>query len=261
MRFVPLILVTAAASIPATLVADARIPRPAAHCLDARDIQEAWQSDDRTLAIRLGDDTRYRLELADECPDATRDGQPRIVSRGGWVCGRNDERLIAGERECAIAGMARIDAREFADHARTAGKGEGEGDETLDTVIVAETRTRGFNGSPSYCLNARHMRGWREDQDGLVVEVSPKRSGSHRYYRVELAGTCPDASYMQHMRLESARGTSVICGHPGDRALFGDPHPSAVAGAHGANGVSMSRYALSHRFGCTVSRVYPLEDD
>lgn len=236
-----------------------REPPPAPYCMDAREIRETWQSADTTLVVRLNDDTRYRIELADRCPAATLDGQPRILSRGGWVCGSNQELLEAGDRHCAVAGLARIDAREFAEHALAAHRLDGAN--TLEPVVVTGERARRFHGTTSYCLNTRHMRGWHEDREGLVVEMSPRRSGGNRYYRVELSGPCPDLGFMHHLRLESSLGTSVVCGNPGDRALFGDPSPSASPTAHGADGLSLSSTAMAVDRGCAVTRVYPLERD
>lgn len=78
-----------AASTPASMAGSRQPPAP--HCIDAREIREAVQSDARTLAIRLNDDRRYRIELADACPGATVLGNPQLLSRGGWLCGSNEE--------------------------------------------------------------------------------------------------------------------------------------------------------------------------
>ena len=134
----------------------AREPPPAAHCIDARDIRETWQSADSTLAILLGDGSRHRIDLADPCPDATAGGQPQLLSRAGWLCGSNDEVLKAGERHCALAGLTRIDAREFAGHALAARRLDQA--RTLDTVLVIGPRPRRFHGTASHCLNARYLR-------------------------------------------------------------------------------------------------------
>lgn len=235
----------------------AREPAPAPHCIDGRDIRESWQSDDTTLALLLGDGSRYRIELADPCPQANAGGQPQLLSRAGWLCGSNDELIRAGGRHCALAGLTRIDAREFAGHAQAARRLDQA--RTLDTVVVTGPRPRRFLGTASHCLNTRYMRAWHEDADGLVVAVSPRHSGGHRHYRVELAGACPDPGFSQHLRLGSRLGTRLICGNPGDYALFGDgPATGALQERPGSDGLARASRALTGGRACLVTRVYPL---
>lgn len=232
-------------------------PERPADCFSAREVREARQSDERTLALRLNDGSRYRVELADACPGALRDGQPRILSRGGRVCGSNDEIVESGALRCAIAGIARIDARTYAEAARDSDRADAR---ALDTVEVHGIRRRGFSGTTAYCLDARYMRGWHEDGGDVVVEVSPKRSGGNRFYRVELQGDCNEASSMSILQLFSPTGGNAICGNPGDRALF--MRDEALFRPAMADASPFSRRigesGLAARYGCSVSAVYPI---
>lgn len=247
----------------------AQPPSPAPHCLNAREVREAHQSDANTLALRLNDESRYRLELADACPAALVRDRPTLVSREGWVCGSNEEYVDLGDRRCVVAGLAKIDAREYADHAlrgrRYASSLDASGQNARDrnTLETIEVRTRQqrrtFGGTTAYCLDARHMRGWREDGDDIVVEVSPLRSGGNRYYRVELAGQCSEMITMQTLRLESPTGGSAICGTPGDRAFFS--RNEALFFGSAAILRPLSEGGLAAGFGCAISRVYPLLPD
>lgn len=229
---------------------------PAPHCVDARTIVESWQSGERTIVLRTADDARHRIELADACPAATAGGELRLLTRDGWLCGSVEERVRAGDGFCAIAGVAAIGAREFAGHARIATGGHGV---DLDHVVVTGPRNRRFTGSPSFCLDARHVRAWREDGAGIVVDVSPRRSGGHRRYRVELAGSCPGLAWAEGLRLESRLGTTMVCGNAGDRAVAVAGSRDAFAGDQYRRVVAEPPPLLSR--GCPVTAVYPLEPD
>lgn len=230
---------------------DAQAPPPAPHCFSARDVREVRQSDPQTLAIRLGDGARYRLELADACPGAMRAEHLQLSSRQGWICGSNEENLVMGDRRCAVAGLARIDAREYAEHALRSDRQGGNVAE-LATLEVRGKRRRGFGGTTAYCVDARYMRGWSEDKGDLIVEMSAKRSGGNRYYRVELGGSCNEMSSSNHMQLVSGVGTNAICGNIGDRALF--------TRDQNVGGVLRPRTegSLAAQYGCTIRQVYPL---
>ncbi len=241
------------------LAASARDPKPAPHCADARQIQETWQSDEHTLAIRLADGERYRIELADACGGATTGEQPVLYTRSGWLCGSNEEVLQVGERTCAVAGMASIDSRQFAEHAlRAANLARVE---SIDRVEVRGERVRSFVGTTAYCISPQHVRGWNMDADGMVVEVSPRRSGGNRYYRVELAGYCSELRETNEMQLESGMGIGAVCGNAGDLAL------PIVANAEDSPTLSASMSAFGTRrppgsivaTECRITRVYPIE--
>jgi hypothetical protein len=253
---VSLVLAMSAGIAPASDAgsSSARPPAPSPHCFDARDVREAVQSDPQTIALRLGDESRYRLELAEACPGALRRDRVKIASRHGWVCGSNEEHVTAGDRRCALSGIAKIDARQFAELALRSKRPEADGGD-LETIEVRSKRRQGFGGTTAYCFDARHMRGWREDGSDIVVELSPKRSGGHRYYRVELASSCGETTSANALRLESPTGGTAICGNPGDRAMF-----SVTSGGASATGTLATRFAgsLAAQAGCAIKQVYPI---
>lgn len=227
---------------------------PSPHCFDARDVREAVQSDPQTIALRLGDESRYRLELAEACPGALRRDRVKIASRHGWVCGSNEEHVTAGDRRCALSGIAKIDARQFAELALRSKRPAADGGD-LDTIEVRSKRRHGFGGTTAYCLDARHMRGWSEDGSDIIVEVAPKRSGGHRYYRVELAGSCSTTTSATAVQLLSPTGGTAICGNPGDRVMF-----TFDGGAATSSDTMASRFAgsLAVQAGCAIKQVYPI---
>lgn len=119
-------------------------------------------------------------------------------------------------------------------------------------------RQRGFRGTTAYCLDTRWMRGWHEDAEGIVVEVSARRSGGNRFYRVELEAGCDDAGGSLGLQLVSKVGGSMVCGFPGDRAMFSsDLQRSGLAGAFARNAVS--HFGRMDADGCAVAQVYPIE--
>jgi hypothetical protein len=236
-----------------------RAPPPAPHCFNAREVREARQSDAQTLAVRLNDESRYRIELADACPDALWSDRPALVSRHGWVCGSNEEYVDLGDRHCVVSGLARIDAREYAEHALRSQRRAKSNADIVATIEVRAQRRRGFAGTTANCLDTRHMRGWREDGSDIVVEMSPRRSGGNRYYRVEFGGHCSEMNSMNHMRLESAIGGNVVCGNVGDRAVFFRDDNRAPESEPFLRRIQESR--LAARFGCHVSLVYPILAD
>jgi hypothetical protein len=257
----PLVLLCGLSAAATPTVAEppaARGVPPAPHCFDARDVIEARQSDERTIALRLRDESRYRVELADACPHALFAERARLVSAQGWICGSNEEYVEADERRCALAGFARIDAREYADHALRSRRAVPRSDDpVLDTIRVSARRGRGFGGTTAFCLDTRHMRGWSEDGNDLIVEVSPKRSGGHRYYRVELAGACTEMITMDALQLDSPTGGTAFCGNPGDRAVFSRQGSSGRLFSAGIDR-RIAESSLAARAGCMVSRVYPI---
>ena len=225
--------------------ADARSPAPAAHCLDARQMQEARQASPQTIAIALNDGTRYRVDLAQSCPDAVNGGQASLLAREGWVCGSSPEFVEAGGQRCPVAAVTPIDARTYAQLAR-----DDKGVNTLDTVQVHAGKRHGFTASASYCLNPRWMRSWSEDGQGLIVEMSPKRAGGNRFYRVELSSACPDLAESQQIELRSGMGIGVVCGNAGDQVVSINDTPFE-------RGRQIT--ARPSRFACPIAAVYPLD--
>lgn len=245
-----------------------RGPAPAANCADARAMEEVVQSDDHTLAVRLSDESRFRIDLASRCPGLAEEPGVKLVSPAGWACGRPNEAVVAAGRACPIAHVARIDAKAFSTHALQAQRAPRPG--VLDTVTVEGERRRGFAGSPAYCFNTNHMRAWHEDADGIVVEVAPLRSGGHRFYRVELGASCQGLTDGAHLSFRSGVGGAMICGYAGDRAMFqteleASGYSSAFYGPIGDRSrVGRAQQVLGVSLplsGCPVAQVYPVDPE
>lgn len=257
-----------AAVPPGRVAAPPRTP-PAASCLDARRVAEVVQADVHTLGVRLDDDSNFRIDLARRCPGVAAAPGVRLVSPGGWVCGRGgDETVQLGALRCPVANVARIDAKAFSTLAL---QGTRDPDaRVLERVEVKGERRRGFAGSPAYCFNTNHLRSWHEDGDGIVVEVSPRRSAGHRYYRVELGASCQGLTDAGHLSFVSGVGGAMICGYAGDRAVFrSDLDVNGMAGvfegpigdrSRVGRGVPGAPTMLALGEGCPVAQVYPIDD-
>lgn len=261
-------LLAALLSLP--LAAGERASPPSSRCADARAVQEVVQGDDHTLAVRLADESRFRIDLAARCPAIGDEPGVRLVSPAGWVCGRTNEWVVSATRTCPIAHVARIDAKAFSAHALQAQRAPRP--ELIDRVEVKGSKRRGFAGSPAYCLNTNHMRGWHEDANGIVVEVSPLRSGGHRFYRVELGASCHGLTDGAHLSFRSGVGGAMVCGYAGDRAIFQSDlaaQDGLVGGfiAGGFEGPIGERSRVgrgvagsaSSAAGCPVALVYPID--
>lgn len=249
--------------VPPAAAAQTAVPP---ECLDARQVAELQQASPRQLAALDRSGRRFRIDLGEDCP-GSEGASAQLLARGGRVCGAGGEAVRIGAATCPVVGVARLDARDYAALARAAAVLANEAaPATLDTVEVRGERRRGFGGSSSYCFDTRYLRSWSEDGKGMRVEVSPKRSGGHRYYRVELPQSCPDLDSAPAISFRSGVGISLICGNPGDRivaegqgegVLFGPGDPAFPIG----DDVRPSRHRAGMRFQCTVSAVYPYESE
>lgn len=156
---------------------------------------------------------------------------------------------------CPIASVRVVDTREYGDIVRRARE---EHISTFDPVVASAPRQRSFVGTTDYCLRVDALRGWQEDVDGLRVEVSPRRAGGHRHYRIETDGGCGDMANADTLRLVSGVGLGMLCGNPGDRAVFSRAQPSGAAGVSGfPRPLMQGRLAAAH--GCRINRLYPIE--
>lgn len=244
-----------AAALPAPAPAQARVA-PAAHCIDARLLAEVHPVGQRTLAVRAQDNTRALLHLDGDCAGIAADPQVRVLGHDGWLCGQPGEAVHSANRHCPITRVDLMDARDYAEAVRQAHANL----PTLDAVVVTAPVRRGFGGTPDFCLRTRAVRGWQEDRHGLRVAVAPRQSAGHRYYRVELEGGCADIANAESLALVSGVGLGVVCGNPGDRAVFGRSQPSPAGGA-----VPLARPTMQPRLaaqaGCRISRVYPIDPE
>ena len=248
-------------ALPASAV-HARQP-PAPDCLDARQMAEVRQASPTHLAVQGQDGQRFRITLAQACPGAG-DATAVLLARDGWVCGAGSAFVRIGDNTCAVSGLEPVDAREYAALAREAAvQAAADGVKTLETVQVRAPRRRGFAGSPSFCFNPRYLRAWSEDSKGMLVELSPRRSGGHRYYRVELAQSCPDLDAAPAIVFRSGVGIGLICGNPGDRVVAQNSGDGSLFDSGDAGFMFADDERRSSRMGirvqCSVSAVYPHE--
>ena len=99
----------------------------------------------------------------------------------------------------------------------------------------------------------------------MLVELSPRRSGGHRYYRVELAQTCPDLDSAPAIVFRSGVGIGLICGNPGDRVIAQDSGGGSLFDAGDPGFVFADDPRRSGRMGmrvqCSVAAVYPHEPE
>ena len=222
----------------------ARSPPPSPDCMDARLIQEVRQPDADTLVILGSDDRRFRMELESGCNVAGRSESATLLAKEGWVCGLEREFVQVEGQICRVAGIRSIDPKEYAELSRISDKQAKI--TTLDTVEVRVEGRRVFGGSYSYCFNPRYMRAWSEDSKSLLVEMSPKRSGGNRYYRVELAHSCRELFSAPVIYFKSGVGIGLICANPGDQVVV-----VPEQGGFSSRGITRSS--------CPISAVYPLE--
>lgn len=234
----------------------AREPAPAQDCVDARRVDEAWFSDARTLALSSAK-RNYRIGFAADCPLPDPGVEVTLAGAQGWVCGDGKSFVRAGERTCPVATVQPLNAKAYAALARGAlvRRSAGDGATSLAPVEVRAERRRGFTGSPSFCFNVRDLRAWSQTPKGVQVQVSPRRSGGHHGYQVELEGGCSELHDAQVVEFRSGVGIGQICGNPGDHltvlnewARVGTVETGLGARAH------PSRI-------CRIRAVYPLEPE
>ncbi len=230
----------------------ARPPAPAPHCMDARQLQEMRQSAPRTLAIIDRNGDRHRIDLAQDCAAV---GTAALIAPHGWVCGgMPGESLRITDRQCAVSRVTPLDPKGYAALALASHR-DAEGVHQLAAVQVTAQKRRGFGGSPSYCFAPAHMRAWSEDVDGMIIEMSPRRAGGNRWYRVELGTSCVELSTATRIEIRSGGGNGLVCGNAGDR-VTNAPEPLPVLAPDEFAGRLRGR---GEKFGCPVAAVYPIE--
>lgn len=219
--FIFLSTVTAASASTASPLPDQGVTRtaPSANCMDARGLREMNQVSPDTLSVRAADQSTWRITFADACPNVLASPHPQVLAKEGWVCGNGDERVVTDTAHCRVQSVAPISSKEFAWEAR---QNDRDGLQTLATVNVTE-RKRTLRGSPSYCFNTRHVRGYGDNAKGFTVQTNPKRSGGFSEYVVEVGATCRGLLHSPEIHFRSGFGTSMICGHPGDTVVLHQP--------------------------------------
>jgi hypothetical protein len=187
--------------------------------MDARGLREMNQVSPNTASVRAADQSTWRITFADACPNLLASPSPRIMAKEGWVCGNGDEHVLTDTASCRVSSVAPISLKEFAKEARQTDRN---GIPTLATVTVKEHK-RTLRGSPSYCFNTRHVRGYGENAKGFTVQTNPRRSGGFSEYVVETGVSCRGLMNSPEIHFRSGFGTNMICGHPGDAVVLHQP--------------------------------------
>lgn len=254
-------LLLAALIAPAvTAAADLRTP-PAPHCLDARRVERAQVLDAQRMLVAEAGGRRFRLHLAEACPNLGIESSPSLLGREGWICGEGGEFLRAGDWLCPVREVENIDARSYAQLQREAdlarvrsAEGETPTLERVDVITRSDAR-RGFRGSYDYCFDPRAVRGWSLGPEGLRLQTSARRSGGFRNYTVELGASCPELQWATSVSFVSGVGIGVICGNTGDRAVS---HGEAAApGLRDGEAFATRTPHLAALRGCPIRAVYP----
>jgi hypothetical protein len=206
---------------------------------------------------------RFGMTLAGRCPTMAAT-ETRLLAPHGWVCGERPDRefVSGGPTTCAILAVAPVSARDFAAEIRAHDTQRFADTTTLEAVEVKAVvpRHRGFARSSAYCFNPRHTRSWSRDGRGLLVTTSPRRSGGHRLYRVEVGRSCPELDLAQRLEFRSGIG-GAICGNPGDIALAARELPEALPSETLTESGLLEASIFSQLAtlsGCPIVAVYPV---
>jgi hypothetical protein len=227
---------------------------PSPNCMDARGVREMNQVTPDTISLRAADQSTWRVTFTGACPDVMASTNPRILAEDSWVCGTGKERVTTDSANCTVASIAPISSREFAAEARQTDRN---GVATLAAVTVQEEQ-RTLRGSPSYCFNTRHVRGYADNAKGFTVQTNARRSGGHGEYVVEVGANCRSLVHSPEIQFRSGFGTNMICGNPGDVVVVNQP-----INAPGESGIPMDRNAGLRKADigigdrCDVLAVYP----
>lgn len=247
-------LLAALLALASESVSATRPAAPAAHCLDARQVGQSRHLSDRLLLARDAQQA-FRIELAESCPP-NGDAQQSLLAPHGWVCGGEDNFLRNGGQICGIAKVEPISFADFSALLRAADT-NAEGEIVLAPVQIeakVDARRR-FAGSPEYCVDPRQVRGWNVIKDGLELQTSPRRSGGHKRYRVELGRSCPEFTLAGGLMLRSGVGIGWICGNAGDLAIA---VPESSSGEF-ANAALFAQPSVAQ--GCPIVSVLPILDN
>jgi hypothetical protein len=223
---------------------------PAAGCIDLYDLSGGWRTGERQVLIRSSGKAGARLELDAACPAFAEGVDLETLAAEGWACPGAAVFVRGGGTTCPVIRMSALSPSELAGALRRR-DAQVRASVTLDRVEVRGRRHwRDIGGTTDYCVDARFLRGWRKDNEGLVVEVAPRRHAGHRYYRVETLETCPDLASTHSIRLMSRNGGAAVCGRPGDKVVLMDwPEGFTQMG---------SPPTSAFERGCEISRVTPL---
>lgn len=222
---------------------------PASGCIDLHDLAGGWRIGEREILIRSSGNVGARLDLDTACPVFAEGVNLEILAPDGWACPSGQAFVRGGGTTCPVVRMSALSASGLADELR-AWDAHVNPTVTLDRVEVRGHHWRDIRGTTDYCVDARFMRGWSQDSQGLVVEVSPRRHAGHRYYRVETTEKCLDLASAHSIRLVSRNGGAAVCGRPGDKVMLMD---YSSAGLVQMGGPATSAFGRS----CEINRVIP----
>ncbi len=238
-------------------------PAPAPHCLDARRIERSRQIAPDSLLVLAGGEG-FRVQLSDACADANGTAPERLLARNGWVCGAEREFAQAGARLCPVRAVEPLDARRYAELARSADRDAAAvpPDATLldgvDVTAKAPPHRR-FRGTHEYCFNPRWVTSWSIVRQEIVVRTRARRSGGHSQYRLELGGACVDLDEAPHVSFVSGVGIGMVCGNAGDKAVaLGEvPVPGMTSADARLTRSVRTGSLLASEAGCPILAVYP----
>ncbi|MEZ0472982.1 hypothetical protein [Luteimonas salinilitoris] len=222
---------------------------PADGCIDLHNITGGWRIGEREILIRSNGQAGARLELDPACPVFVEGVDLETLAPEGWACPSGRLFVRGGENTCPVIQMSTLSASELADALRMRGANM-QPSVTLDRVEVQGRHWRDIGGTTDYCVDARFLRGWHKDREGLVVEVSPRRHAGHRYYRVETVNICSDLATAHSIRLVSRNGGAAVCGYPGDKVVLINDSSEGFVQMGGSPTGAFWR-------GCEISRVTP----
>lgn len=240
-----LLALSVALILPASAEPAERVP-PAPGCMDARGLQEMNQVTPHTVSLRAADDSTWQVTFTNDCPGLKVSDKPRILAKDSWVCGTGNDYVVAGDLACPIASVQPISRRDFASEARQSDREP----LTLPTVNVQQAK-RTLRGSPSYCFDTRHVRGYGDNAKGFTVQTNPRRSGGNAEYVVEVSNNCRGLTHSPAVQFRSGFGTSLICGNSGDVVEIQAPTDNADR----TGGLRTSFVGSGDR--CDILAVYP----
>lgn len=209
--------ILAMAAAMALAAGEARAPAPAAHCLDARAVDQVWWQSPTQLLVASGA-SLHRVRMAMDCPAAG--SGSALLARDGWVCGGSGEFLQSADLRCPISAVESLSHAE----ARKALRSRERSVRHAGATALQEA----FSGSSEQCLDPGRVRTWSVSGSDLIVSTARSGTAGPTRYRVRLAGNCPEAQVRDILQWRSTTGNGRICGVPGEFAVFTSQHSQVV---------------------------------
>ncbi len=226
---------------------------PEPGCIDLRELTGGWRAGERALLIRSGGQDGARLTLDPACAVFAEGLALDVLAHEGWACPGGRLFARGGGVTCPVIDMRRLSASELSE-ALVVLETPASADVMLAPVQVRERHWRDITGTTDQCVDARFLRGWERDDEGLVVEVAPSRHAGNRHYRVTLMETCPGLSNAHSIRLRSRNGGAAVCGRPGDQVVLAGRRPGGFVLQGGPRDGGLG-------YGCEIRQVTPLSQE